>query len=1363
MLLMASGSDMASTSSPHETKPIVDPSDPLGEANFVPRYLVCVNPLCRRKWKQLTPKSIPMFCPSCKKAAELALRDKWGVTDDTLYYNLLKYWHSIYKDIENSLGFPKCRDLNLPKDPEEVTILNVMDYYQKAFPEGPHPEDVRNWSSMGQRKKQMTGTIIRQCGTLLWELTVLEDLQHQHGSRVPPSQRHHDMVGHRFYLIDWRGSLKIGDHLQFVAFPNPSVEERGQLPHVLKILDDRVNPPHHPSEKTKDEVTNNADRQPAGKGKGTYSRTPNNAYYGRQQQQQPYNGQYHQDRSQARYPQLQQQQQTARPSSPLQRAGANSNQQSYGTGLWQPAGQFSSRPSADSPQRAGQDVRERCSPPTGTERPPQSGNASSPHESRRPSDNASPIQEKKFSPEVGSLVDSAVAPPPGFEDLADDTHLALGQLAQLLSAAANKEVPPTPQAPTLEPRVPESSQPSPSPAVPAAKRPDWIPDTPASPLYLHRDMNFGQTPNPLVQFLQMQAAAGAAGQIPPGARVAGAPYGAAGSAPTMATPFMPMGSQSAASVGLDGELAGLAAWGASWPSTMPSSINKRQSNSQPPTPIQEETVNEYGEVCAATATTAAPSQGQHQQGANTATAAILIHRIVHIFANRLLLLLLMSSMYPNRSVSGSQGRVLLVWARPDPGQDQDPPRAVGAPSRALSREEARVESGDPMPPPQSRPLSSLPEHRPPTSGDDLEVVTVMWCAAVAIAVRRTRTTTVTEVAPIVADMALGNPEAPRHRERIRITQRTGKGGELEEMIIVQGTVMREPTVVRPGVAPTTVVVLLEINPMAVPHCTMSTAAALIEAAPPGLAAKLMNGSPTPMMQHDTLSTPEAKEMPQPPPSTRRSKAQVEFGKPIRPDPRDNAQKGNVLVLACDCPRKYVPDPGPHPLSDPAWLPTIQWGQATFEERILLRREVAPRAVANARGQSIASPTVCYPTVEDSSWHETWPSDVDCRIVCVLRLPDLVTSDDTFLRAVRGAIPHNLRARDGLQKAVVIKASGLGGSVVQARCGYLAFRTRRDAHECWSLRHLKLYGYVCPLIADPTAFRTLCQIALVLKLYEGNSIGATTSGLTTRPHVLESSSQSAAAPAPSSQPGITGTKFGGGLSSRKPLPSAVRGADSNGGASSATSRGRFILRGLKASLERLKGPPVEACGNFTASAVRYSRLDQRDGAVIGRTEYVRAETSSDGQSQKLHIGLTKDRSVVVLETNDDNKLADWRPEWVFRDWAWGCRPMSVTQAEKKSADEEIDPAELSDYSTYSLPDMSVFKPIRPVVAAQPIGGGSPQSKARSTGTSRKSKKSKKKEKKKRRTSHDLTTKLTGTEVKAAADGAAVKTEVQAGGR
>ncbi|KAF4678763.1 hypothetical protein FOZ63_004840, partial [Perkinsus olseni] len=267
------------------------------------------------------------------------------------------------------------------------------------------------------------------------------------------------------------------------------------------------------------------------------------------------------------------------------------------------ASQYHTTPSGGSvgvPARAQQDAAASSSPDDGRRAAavPSSSSSKSPDE-----------KKKAFSPEVGSLVDSAVAPPPGFEDLPDDTHLCLGQLAQLLTAAANKEVPPTPQAPTLEPKIPENVHPSPSPAVPAARRPDWIPDTPASPLYLHRDMNFGQTPNPLVQFLQMQAAAGAAGQIPPTVTSSRGSYGTA-APPPMATPFMPMGGpppQAAAAVGLDGDLAGLAAWGASWPSSVPSGMSKRQSTSQPPTPIQEETVDEEGEVCAP------PSSHQQQR------------------------------------------------------------------------------------------------------------------------------------------------------------------------------------------------------------------------------------------------------------------------------------------------------------------------------------------------------------------------------------------------------------------------------------------------------------------------------------------------------------------------------------------------------------------------------------------------------------------------------------------------------------------------------------------------------------------------------------------------------------------------------
>ncbi|EER09977.1 hypothetical protein Pmar_PMAR018622 [Perkinsus marinus ATCC 50983] len=1241
---------------PHEPRSGDNLSDdPLGEASFTPQHVICVNPLCRRKWKQLTPKSIPMFCPSCKKASELGLWETWEgvVTDDTFYYNLLKYWYAIYTDIASTLGYAKSTDLNLPQDPTDVTIVNVMDFYYEAFPEHPVPEDVRNWSSMGQRKKQLTGTIIRQCGGL---------------------QRHHDMAGRRFYIIDWRGALKIGDHVQFVAFPNPSVDERNKLPHVIKVLDDRVNPPHHRADQGWEAARRYPGEQPQPQvltSNGTHKKSFDPLYTSAA----PSHRDQRQSESGPRgFPQCLSSglQDNRRP------FGGNSN--GNATGLNQMASTTDQLHSKSGPARntvvsSGGHPLRRKSKDTNM-RPPADRvtAASASTNGKSPADQ----MESKFPPMVGSMV----APLPGF----DDTNAAWSELARLLSVAANKEVPRTPQAPTLEPKIPEWTTvraPAPSPALPA--RPDWIPDTPASPLYLHRDMNFRQAPNPLVQFLQMQAAAGAASQVPSAPPL---PYGSGqGDSNSMVSPFTPTGGvppvSAAAAVGLDGDLAGLAAWGASWPS---SGMMKRHSTSQPPTPIQEETTL-YGLRDEGTTTTESTvPRGEGRARSPSSDDVVLRPSTRHT---------------RRRSRSRDAG----VSRRRSSTEEDDYRRRDKDDYRRRNDDDYRRRDDD--------------DYRR-RNDDDYR--------------RRD-------------DDDYRRRDTADHRSRRREDRSDrpagGGGGSYYDV-----RSSRDP--------PDGSSSLHYVNSSSRgsgqdaprPAKQDETRGRIVDDQALRPREDSLSRHPKPSSQHDPPedspdSLPrEAKARSVVPP--RKGKPVVQFGKAMRPDPRAAADRGNVLELSCDCPRKYVSHV--RPLRDPAWLPTVKWGEATFEEHILLKREFAPRAVANARGQAtVPPPTVAYGTAVDGSWHETWPSDVDCRIICVLRLPDLVTSDETFLRAAREAIPCHLRARDALQKAVVVRASGLGGSVIPAKCGYLAFRTRRDARECWSLQHLKLYGYICPLITDPTAFRILCQVALVLKLYEGHSIGATTS--ITTPRLVPESGPSTA-PVPSTQVGFTSTKFGGGLSSRKPLSGAVRGADvSNGAAGGSTSRGRFVLRGLKESLQRLKGPPVESCGNFSAAAVRYSRLDQRDGAVVGRSEYVRAETSSDGQSQKLNIGLTNDRNVVVLETNDDSTLVDWRPEWVFRDWAWGCRPISVSLAEKKSAFGEIDPAELSDYSTYSVPDMSVFKPVRSVPL---IGGVSPQSKARSAATSRKGKKSKKDKKKKRKTSHELTAKL-AAEVKA--DGSA----------
>lgn len=234
------------------------------DSGFVPKPYVCVNPLCRRKWKQLNPRSVAIFCPSCKKASEYGFREFQSqqlnkplnkISDEVNLCDLLEYWLPTYQILSLIHGFPPIKSpaVRLPDDRTSVTYKNIMDYYHDIFPDAPSTVDVRNWSSMGSKKPQLTGTITKDHGNRVLELTVSktesERSKWDGQSLVNKTKSSHsspnttDATESKFTIIDWRNNLKIGDKVQFVAFPNPSVTERHLSAHVLKVLDNRINPP----------------------------------------------------------------------------------------------------------------------------------------------------------------------------------------------------------------------------------------------------------------------------------------------------------------------------------------------------------------------------------------------------------------------------------------------------------------------------------------------------------------------------------------------------------------------------------------------------------------------------------------------------------------------------------------------------------------------------------------------------------------------------------------------------------------------------------------------------------------------------------------------------------------------------------------------------------------------------------------------------------------------------------------------------------------------------------------------------------------------------------------------------------------
>ena len=180
---------------------------------------MCVNPLCRRKWKLLSEAALPVFCPSCKKWLDCALSSSHEPTQSTssdYYRNLLLLWERIYRELFERLRFPapSCA----------VAIAGVTDAtsllaeYHRCFPSCPPVTDVRNWSSMGQRKHPVVAPISRKYYFLC---------------EVASSEPGMEPV----YFIDWLNSYRCRQTVKFIVFPNPSISERVLVPLLVKALD----------------------------------------------------------------------------------------------------------------------------------------------------------------------------------------------------------------------------------------------------------------------------------------------------------------------------------------------------------------------------------------------------------------------------------------------------------------------------------------------------------------------------------------------------------------------------------------------------------------------------------------------------------------------------------------------------------------------------------------------------------------------------------------------------------------------------------------------------------------------------------------------------------------------------------------------------------------------------------------------------------------------------------------------------------------------------------------------------------------------------------------------------------------------
>lgn len=198
---------------------------------FVPKYHVCINPLCRRKWKQLTPKVLPTFCPSCKRHLEegASSQQQYGA-EKNLLQRMFHRWHMMCTELSDFLCF------DAPKPPKTNSCDGTLHWqealraFHDCFVLPPSVDDVRNWNSVHGRRKHFRGVIHRCHRRFVCTVEATEEL----GDDLLVLKT--ISPGREFPVLDWFEQLVDGQRVDFIAFPNPCVTERGAVSRIVRLL-----------------------------------------------------------------------------------------------------------------------------------------------------------------------------------------------------------------------------------------------------------------------------------------------------------------------------------------------------------------------------------------------------------------------------------------------------------------------------------------------------------------------------------------------------------------------------------------------------------------------------------------------------------------------------------------------------------------------------------------------------------------------------------------------------------------------------------------------------------------------------------------------------------------------------------------------------------------------------------------------------------------------------------------------------------------------------------------------------------------------------------------------------------------------
>jgi len=204
-------------------------------------YQVCINVLCRRKWKQLTPRLIPYFCPSCRKLLEARLKpisDSKKHSDIEYLQAVHDFWHSFMHALSQKINASWSYQ-QLTNDTNS-SLSDTMDSFLRSLScLKVEAENCRNWNSMLVRKKYYRGIVSSKDVTngLCQLHPECELTEYFKDTKKPlnPNKVYH------YFMMDWKDEMRLNEEVRFIAFPNPVItNDKEFLLVICKQLDEEA-------------------------------------------------------------------------------------------------------------------------------------------------------------------------------------------------------------------------------------------------------------------------------------------------------------------------------------------------------------------------------------------------------------------------------------------------------------------------------------------------------------------------------------------------------------------------------------------------------------------------------------------------------------------------------------------------------------------------------------------------------------------------------------------------------------------------------------------------------------------------------------------------------------------------------------------------------------------------------------------------------------------------------------------------------------------------------------------------------------------------------------------------------------------